>query len=81
VLLGRVGRIDRHLVVGFVAVLHPEIEILKVHVQIRQDQLLADLLPDDARHLVAVHLDDRILDLDLAHCSLTFAFVGHNRKL
>jgi hypothetical protein len=24
-------------------------------------------LPDDPRHLVAVHLDDRVLDLDLAH--------------
>ncbi|HUL92209.1 MAG TPA: hypothetical protein VLV56_07650, partial [Burkholderiales bacterium] len=32
--------------------------------------LLADAVPDDPRHLVAVHLDDRALDLDLAHgCS------------
>jgi hypothetical protein len=29
--------------------------------------LFADFLPDDARHLVAVHLDDGILDLDLSH--------------
>ena len=40
-----------------------EVEVLQVDVEVRQDQLLADLLPDDAGHLVAVHLDDGVLDL------------------
>jgi hypothetical protein len=31
------------------------------------DQLVLDLFPDDAGHLVAVELDDRICDLDLRH--------------
>jgi hypothetical protein len=31
------------------------------------DQLVLDELPDDSGHLVAIHLDDRILDLDLRH--------------
>ncbi|HXK53386.1 MAG TPA: hypothetical protein PK405_01745, partial [Hyphomicrobiales bacterium] len=26
-----------------------------------------DILPDDPGHLVAVHLDDRVVDLDLRH--------------
>jgi hypothetical protein len=31
------------------------------------DQLVLDELPDDAGHLIAVELDDRIGDLDLCH--------------
>src|SRR6185437_16666756 len=53
--------------VGRVAMLDAEVEVLEVDVEVGEDQLLADALPDDARHLVAVHLDDGILDLDLAH--------------
>ena len=55
------------LVVGLVAVLDAEVVIEQVDVEIGMDQLLLDELPDDARHLVAVHLDDGILDLDLGH--------------
>ena len=47
--------------------LDAEIEILQFDVEIGQNQLLPDELPDDARHLVAVELDDRVLDLDLGH--------------
>ena len=67
VLLGRLGRIDRHLVVGLVAMLDAEVVVLQVDVEVRQDQLVLDELPDDAGHLVAVHLDDGILHLDLRH--------------
>jgi hypothetical protein len=70
VLLRRLGRVDRDLVVGLVARLDAEVEVLQVDVEVRKDQLLADLLPDDARHLVPVHLDDGVLHLDLGHgCS------------
>ncbi len=65
--LDRVGRVDRHLVVGGVAMLDREVEILQVDVEIGVDQLVADELPDDAGHLVAVEFDNRILDLDLGH--------------
>ena len=44
-----------------------EIVILEVYVQVRQDQALANHVPDDARHLVPVELDERCLDLDLSH--------------
>ena len=52
------ARVDGDLVVGLVAVLDAEVEIFQVDVEIGQDQLLLDELPDDARHLVAVELDD-----------------------
>jgi hypothetical protein len=67
VLEDRVGRIDGHLVIGGIAVLHPEVVVLEVHVEIRQDQAVLDELPDDAGHLVAVEFDDRIVNLDLCH--------------
>ena len=58
VLLGGVGGIDGHLVVGLVAILDAEVVVLEVHVEVGVDQLVLDELPDDARHLIAVHLDD-----------------------
>ncbi|MND57083.1 hypothetical protein D3C80_482050 [compost metagenome] len=66
-LLDRVGGVDRHLVVGGVAVLDREIVIFDVEIEIGQDQLILDQLPDDAGHLVAVEIDDRVGYLDLLH--------------
>ena len=65
--LDRLGGVDRHLVVGRVAMLDRKVEIVELDVQIGMDELVADEVPDDARHLVAVELDNRILDLDLGH--------------
>jgi hypothetical protein len=48
-----------------VTVLHAEVVVLEVDVKVGEDELLTDLLPDDAGHLVAVHLDDGVDDLDL----------------
>ena len=31
------------------------------------DQLFLDEMPDDSRHLVAVHFNDGVCDLDLLH--------------
>src|SRR5690606_7034543 len=67
VLLDRVGGVDGDLVVGGVAGLDAQVVVLQVDVEVRQDQLVLDELPDDAGHLVAVELDDRVLDLDLRH--------------
>src|SRR5690606_2800543 len=67
VLLDRVGRVDGDLVAGLVALLDPEVEVLEVDVEVREDQPFADPLPDDPRHLVAVDLDDGVHDLDLRH--------------
>ena len=67
VLLDRVSRVDRDLVVRLVALLNAQVVVLEVHVEIRVDERVLDLLPDDAGHLVAVELDNRSLDLDLRH--------------
>ena len=71
--LGRLRRVDRDLVAGLVALLHAEVEIQELDVEIGMDQLVLDELPDDAGHLVAVHLDDRILHLDFRHSGRAFA--------
>ena len=59
--------LDRDPVVGLVAVLHAEVVVFEIDVEKRQDQLVLDHRPDDAGHLVAVHLHDRVLHLDLGH--------------
>src|ERR1700722_14239529 len=65
--LDRMRRVDRDLVVGRVAILDREIVVLEIDVQIGMDKLVANQLPDDARHLIAVEFDDRIRDFDLGH--------------
>ena len=65
-----VGRLDGDLVVGVVAALDAEIEVAQIDVEIGQDQLFADPLPNDAGHLVAIEFNDRILDLDFCHLVL-----------
>src|SRR5262249_22672546 len=67
--LNGVGRVDGHLVPGGVAVLDGQVEMLQLDIEVGQDQLFADLLPDDPGHLVAVELDDRVGYLDLRHAS------------
>src|SRR5262249_45834493 len=67
VLLDRLGGIDRDLVVGLVALLHAKVVVEKIDVEIRMDQLVLDVVPDDPGHLVAVELDDRVGNLDLRH--------------
>ena len=63
----RVCGIDGDLVIGRVAVLHTEVVVLKLNVEIREDEALFNELPDDAGHFVTVEFDDRIINLDLRH--------------
>ena len=51
------------LIVGLVSVLHAEIVVLEVDVAVGEDHSLTDFLPDDARHLISVHFDDRLCHL------------------
>ncbi len=67
VLLDRVGGVDRDLVLGLVPLLDREVEVQELDVEVGQDQLLLDEVPDDPGHLVAVELDDGVLDLDSRH--------------
>ena len=65
VLLDSLGGINGDLVVGLVAVLEAEIIVLEVDVEVGGDEAVLDVLPDDPGHLIAVKLDDGVLDLDL----------------
>jgi hypothetical protein len=51
-----------------------EVVILEVDVEIGQDQLVLDEVPDDPGHLVAVEFDDRVGYLDLRHVSACRSF-------
>ena len=64
VLLDSLGGIEGDLVVGLVAVFEAEVVVLEVDVEVGVDELVLDVLPDDAGHFVAVELDDGVLDLD-----------------
>src|SRR5690606_34561094 len=67
VLLDGVGRVDRDLIVGGVTAFHAEVVIVEFEVQVREDQLVLDHLPDDPGHFVAVDVHDGVGDLDLGH--------------
>ncbi len=63
----RGGGVDGHLIARGVAVLHRQIEIEQVNVEIGMNELVFYELPDDTGHLVAVDIDDGVGDLDFAH--------------
>ena len=67
VLLDCVRGINRHLVVRCVSVLDAEVVVLELNIEVRQDERVSDVLPDDARHFVAIEFDDRVHDLNLCH--------------
>ena len=60
-------RVDGHLIVGSIAVFDAEIVIFEIHVEVRKDQAILDVFPDDAGHFVAVEFDDLAFDLDFGH--------------
>ena len=71
----------RHRVVGVVAVLEAEVVVLGLEVDVGQDQLVLHPRPEDARHLVAVHLHDRGLHRDLGHTVLSTRLTAHGSRL
>jgi hypothetical protein len=50
-----------------VAVLHPQVVVVEVDIEVGEDQLVLDPLPDDAGHFVPVEIHDRVGDFDLGH--------------
>ena len=49
-----VSGVNRDLIVSGVTILHAEIEVLDVEIQVRMNQLLLDELPDDSGHLITI---------------------------
>ena len=65
VLLDRLSGINSDLVIRLIPVRQAKVVILQVDLKIWVDEFLLDILPYYPRHLIAVQLDDGILDLDL----------------
>ena len=57
--------LDSDLIVSGITVLDAEIEVLDVQITMREDELILDELPDDSGHLISVHLDNGVSNLDL----------------
>ena len=72
VLLVGEGGIHGHLICGGIAVGQAQIVVLGLEVHKGEDQLILDHLPQDAGHLVAVHLYQRGRHLDLFHSRVPF---------
>jgi len=62
-----IRRVDGDLVVGGVAVLDSQVVVIQIDIQMREDQLVLDPLPDDAGHLVPVDVYDGVRDFNLGH--------------
>jgi methyl coenzyme M reductase gamma subunit len=65
ILLDCFSGIHGDLVIRLISVRQTQIIVLQINVQVRMDELVLDILPDYAGHLVAIKLDDRVFDLDL----------------
>lgn len=53
-----------NLIIGLITVGQAQVVVEALDVQVGEDELVLDHLPDDPGHLVTVHLDDRLVDLD-----------------
>ncbi|CAB4905343.1 unannotated protein [freshwater metagenome] len=69
-----VGGVNGDLILGGIAGLNREVEVLQLNIKIRKDELLFDEVPDDSRHLVSVEFYDWVLHLDLGHCNTCSAW-------
>ena len=67
VFLCRFGSVKGNLVICLISVGEAQIIILGLEIDIRQQELILDQLPDDPCHLISVHLHKGRLHLDFAH--------------
>ena len=67
VFLCRFGSVKGNLVICLIPVGKAQIIILGPEIDIRQQELILDQLPDDPCHLISVHLHKGRLHLDFAH--------------
>ncbi|CAB4797224.1 unannotated protein [freshwater metagenome] len=47
--------------------LHTEVVVLEIDVEVREDEAVLDELPNDARHFVAIEFDDGVINLNFGH--------------
>lgn len=72
VFLGGLGSLDGDAVAGLVALREAEVEIFSLKVDEGVDKLILDHFPQDAGHLVAIHLDDGVGHFDFFHGKVSF---------
>ena len=66
-LLNGVGCINGDLVVSGVAIFDAEVVVLEIDVKVGKDQIIANVLPNDVSHFVAVKFNNSAIDVDLRH--------------
>ena len=52
--------------------LHTKVVVLKIDIEVRNNEAVLDELPDDASHFITIEFDDRIFNLDLCHGNTSF---------
>lgn len=57
--------INGNLIVGLITLLNGKIVVLSFEVKVGVDVLILDPLPDDASHLITIHIDDGLSDVHL----------------
>ena len=72
VLQNGMSRIDGHLIICGITILNAQVVVLKIYIEIGQDQLLLNELPNNAGHLIAIELDNGSSYLYLRHNFPTF---------
>ena len=45
--------------------LHTQIKVLNIYIEVRVDKFVFDFFPDDSGHFIAIHVNDWVLDFDL----------------
>ena len=64
-----IGRVNRHLIICRVTIFDAQVVVLKIDVEVRQDEAVLNELPHDASHFVAIKFDDWVYDFDFGcHC-------------
>ena len=76
--------IKMYLIVCLIAVRKSQVIIEALNIKIWEDELILDHLPDDAGHLVTIHLDNRLVQIFnplLSHIWHRDAIMVNNNKI
>lgn len=65
--LNGLSSLDGYLVIGGITVLDRQVEVLDGNIDEGSNEFILDNFPDDTSHLVTVHLDNWINNLNLLH--------------
>ena len=78
--LGGLSSVDGDLIVSGVTAGHRQVVVLSLEVNVGVDVTLLDPLPDDAGHLITVHVDDGVGNLNLAEGGAEVSLLDESGK-